>query len=248
MVVYDFVYINRPKIESLYAQIFSGLLTKTTNTTSNTTKDDSAKGVGYSKTYGEKKTSSSVTDRLNSEIDPHEIITIDTLSTLSSSAKPIEEARNGDIIKINADMFLMDKALFDIMMPNLSSFMMMDAPKSEHKHIKQMANTIRKFFESIRFDPTVFASMENGVAIGNIKEDYLFESITSFHLKHGKDGLSNVYIIGIKEEGVMSFHESEESLINGAMEISEIIKNLIVPEGAYVFTPIAIYREIELQK
>ena len=246
MVVYDFIYTNTPKIHSFYAQIFQGLITGSTKTASTSTGDEREKGVGYSKTYASSKSISSEEERITMVVDPNDIITIDTLSTLSSSAKDIHDASSGDIVKIKADMFLMDKPLFDLMMPNIAHFMMIDAPKKEHKEIKKIATLLRKMFESIRFDPIVFASMENGVAVGNIKEAYLSESITSFHLKHGKNGLSEVYMIGIKEEGAISINHSDEGLINGAMEFSDVVKNMIVPNDAYTFTPIAIYREITL--
>jgi len=246
MVVYDFIYTNTTKIHSFYAQIFHGLLTSSSKTVKTSTGDEKAKGVGYSKTHASSKSSSVESEQLTMTVDPNEIITIDTLSTLAENAKDIHTASNGDIVKIKADMFLMDKPIFDLMMPNIAHFMMLNAPKSEHKEIKKIATLLKKMFESIRFDPIVFASMEESVAVGNIKEEYLSESITSFHLKHGKSGLSEVYMIGIKEEGAVSINHSDEGLINGAMEFSDIVKNMIIPDGAYTFTPLAIYREITL--
>jgi hypothetical protein len=246
MVVYDFLYTNTPKITSFYAQIFEGLLTKNSRMTSTESQEAKAKGVGYSKTYGESRSFSAVREQMVEEVDPREIVIIDTLATLSRSAKEISEARNGELVTIRGDMFLMDKALFDLMMPNIGDFMMMDAPKNRHKEIKKMAALMRKLFESIRFDPIVFTSMAKGVAVGNIREEFLSESITSFQLKHGKDGVSDVTILGIKEEGSMEISTPDEGLINGAMDLSDVIKNLIIPEEAVLFTPLAIYREIPL--
>lgn len=246
MVLYNFLYKNSAILSSFYAQMFGGLRLKDTNIDTISTQEENKLSGGYSSTYKTSSTVSTEQQSKNQEIDPQEIVMIDTLSILSKNAKSIEDAKNGEIVKIPATIFLLDKALFDLMLPNIADFMILDAPKNQHKQIRQTANLIKKLFSSIRFDPLVFIHSAQDITVGTIKENFLQESIASFHIKHGSKGLDDVYVIGIKEEslGTLYMEDTQKS----AADFTDVVKEMIIPHGSYTITPIAIYREIPIKE
>jgi len=245
MVLYDFIYKNKEVIESFYAQMFDGLLMKDNIVKEIGSDEDKSKSVGYSSSSLKNSSSSHEKEAVNREKKPHDAVTIDTLSILSKNAKDIKSATNGEIVKIPATVFFLDKALFDTLLPNLFEMMSVGLNNKEKKEAKKFFNLINTIFKSIRFDPLCFMYGSDFITIGTIKEELLQEPISSYHLKHGRSGLSDVFIIGIKEENT-NFLEPKSDLQGGALEIVEGIKNSILPNDAYVVAPIAIYREIEI--
>jgi len=252
MVLYDFIYKDANRIYSFYAQLFNGLLTK------NQEKYDYGEDKKIEKQLGTKGTfkNESLTQKYIQEkiieTDPHDIITIDTLTILSSNSKSITEARNNEIIKINGNIFFMNKEILEMFLPNFSMFFDSlikenNLDKSQKKVLEKQFKNILELLKNLKFEPLVFVFFQNQIAIGVIKEKYLDEPILSYLARYGNQGIKDITILGIKEEkAIIDLTNNTDGLYKGTLDFAQAINQMIIPPNAYIFTPIAILRNIQL--
>ena len=79
--------------------------------------------------------------------------------------------------------------------------------------------------------------------VGNLKENFIRENITSLLLKHMGQGIPSCYLLGIKEEIAPSslpaeLEEIVKSYIGGLIEF-------LIPQEAVWVTPVAIFRKVK---
>jgi hypothetical protein len=240
-VYYDFIYKNKNIINSFYAQKFEGLI-KNINKKDQISKEQlDEKSLGYSNSYTKSNLKQAYNQEQNLEIDPQEIITIDILSELMSDAKEISTAQNNEIVHIQGNAFFMNKAIFDTFLPNLIDILSSMVSKQD----KKAFNLMKKMLNSIDFEPVAYIKFENNIAIGTIKEEFLAESILSYFIKHGKNGLADINVIAIKEDNSNQSAFKLNDFQQGALEIANMIQQILVPSDAVTITPIAIYRKIQ---
>lgn len=238
---YDFIYKNKNIINSFYAQKFEGLI-KNINKKDQISKEQlDEKSLGYSNSYTKSNLKQAYNQEQNLEIDPQEIITIDILSELMSDAKEISTAQNNEIVHIQGNAFFMNKAIFDTFLPNLIDILSSMVSKQD----KKAFNLMKKMLNSIDFEPVAYIKFENNIAIGTIKEEFLAESILSYFIKHGKNGLADINVIAIKEDNSNQSAFKLNDFQQGALEIANMIQQILVPSDAFTITPIAIYRKIQ---
>lgn len=241
------------KIYSFYAQLFNGLLKKNEKSYSYDEDKKIEKQLGLRGTFKNESLNQKYIQSKTTEIDPHDIITIDVLSFLSEKSKSIEEAPNNAIIKIKGNIFFMNKEILEMFLPNFNIFFdsfikeNSELTKNERKKLERQFKNILEILKNLKFEPLVFVVFENHIAVGVIKEKYLDEPILSYLARYGSEGIKNVTIIGIKEEkGDIKALKAIEGLHRGALDFANTINQIIIPHSAYTFTPVAILRDISI--
>lgn len=247
MALYDFVYKNESLINSYYAQLFDGLLKETEHTSRNGSSESESFTAGpriiaQGKMEGKRE----LGEENKSKSIPHDLLVIDTLVKLNEQAKPIDEAQNSDLMVVEGDMFVLNKSIIDNIFAGAHSFLtggFSGAPKQSSEE-KKMMQFIKNFFQTMQFEPVVIIKTSSGYICGSIKDEYLMENVSNFHIRFGQSGLKNVKVIGIRESDQGGDIDGEAGLFQGSQGVAQAVRDAIFPAPTILFTPIAIYRQI----
>ncbi|HEX2866513.1 MAG TPA: hypothetical protein VHO03_05705 [Ignavibacteriales bacterium] len=249
--LYDFLYKDLSKISSYYAQVFSGHLTKIEKTSSS---DESlAKNTGgdlkvlkYEQTLKE-----GLSEQTKNVFDPHDLTTTDVLSFLMENgfvSKDPMQAGNGDLVLIEGSLLMMDKMILDLSVSSIESMLAFAGQGQKSKDIKNLKSftTIMKnFIQKMPIDATYLLKSDGSYYAGTIKEQYMDDPVSSYYLKYGSKGITDVFLIGFKNFSDEYFEVEENSLFGYGQKNIDAIKNLIIPQSAISITPIAIFRKVK---
>lgn len=247
MALYDFIYKNESLINSYYAQLFDGLLKETEHTSRNSSSESESFTAGPRVlAQGKMEGKRELGEESKSKSIPHDILVIDTLVRLNEYSKPVDEARNSELMVVEGDMFVLNKPIIDNIFAGAHSFFnggFSGAPKQSSEE-KKMMEFIKKFFQTMLFEPVVIIKTASGYVCGSIKDEFLMESVSNFHIRFGESGLKNVKVIGIRESDQGGTIDGEAGLFQGSRGIAQAVRDVIFPKPTILFTPIAIYRQI----
>jgi hypothetical protein len=70
------------------------------------------------------------------------------------------------------------------------------------------------------------------------------EPIPVYYVKHGTAGLSDVYLIGIKEIPTAAVTLGEGHLMAAGQGAAQFLRSVMFPEDAMRVTPIALFRKL----
>ena len=251
MVLYDFLYIDKNKIDSFYAQIFEGLLKQVEQNTS-LSKNETEKMEGGIKPFinGEISGFKTIKESQNKTIDPAQIVILDTLSTLSKNAIDIHDAKEGDIVITNGNLHIatnnMLKMFVDVGEALTSEQAKTTKEKKEFKQIKQL---MKSFLNHVSVEPIMLLKNNNDPIVGSLKKEFLQDDPDTFQLKYGYSGLDDVFMIGFyenKSQSTTTGYQPNSDFINSSRQFAESIKELFFPANSTVVTPIAIYKEVQV--
>ncbi len=205
--VYDFIYVDRDRVASLYAQIFGGHLL-TIEELSETKKENSTNIAGKLPGIVEGSFSDiqKSLESIRNVIDPHEVRTIDVLSKL------IEMKNNGtsSIVVEQGYLGIFDDFVIELWSALIDSFSeikeMIEKTEGKEKLLAFEA-FIKQSRKSLNLAPRPFpcifllkANQNSSIYGGTIKEKYLSEPASTFYIKHGNKWLKDIILIGLKEE------------------------------------------------
>jgi hypothetical protein len=94
--------------------------------------------------------------------------------------------------------------------------------------------------------PSAFQMRTNTgtLIVGTIKEADMEEPIPVYYVKHGTAGLSDVYLIGIKECPSEDVTLGQGDFMSAGQTAAEVLKTIMFPIGAMRVTPIALFRKL----
>jgi len=244
--IYDYLYVDRNKITSLYAQLFGGHLVSFERLSETSAQSDAnlaAKIPGVIEGGGkESKTSK---ESVKEILDPHDAATSDVLSKLVEIA---QEKDSQVIILPKGRLTFLDRNLLKIFFNSFEFLDFIPLPKHQKKEVKQikkMANTIQKFITDAPVLPAfVFKSNDGKIYGGTLKEEFLSEPIISYYFKHQNKWLENISIIAIKENATTTNVFEEDHLTNVVSTYLDVISRIIFPDETIKISPVAILRKI----
>lgn len=243
MALYDFLYKNDSIVKSFYSQLYDGLIREHSKTDTVSSEDRETITVGPKVlAQGILDGTKGISNQKTSIVEPYDLLTVDVLSYLSSISKDIGDSANGDIVKVSGNLFILDKNLIEVITGNASSFL-----PQQSKEEKKVFSAFSSFLKSVRMEPlAVIKSSENTVT-GTIREEFMSETIASFQMRLGSDGLDNVTILGIREvaENKTNF-QNASNLYESARLMALGIHDMIIPNDSIKLTPIAIFRQINI--
>lgn len=252
--LYDFLYKDLSKISSYYAQVFSGHLTKIEKTSSsdeslekNTGGD--VKVLKYEQTHKE-----NISEQTKNVFDPHDLTTTDVLTFLMENGfvrKNPSHAGNGELVLIEGSLLLMDKMILELSVSGIESMLAFagQGQKSQDiKNLKSFTTVMKNFIQKMPIDATYLLKSDGLYFSGTIKEQYMDDPVSSYYLKYGSKGITDVFLIGIKNFSDETFEVEENSLFGYGQKNIDAIQNLIIPQNAISITPIAIFRKVTPMK
>jgi len=242
----DFLYIDRERIASFYAQIFGGDLLSIEKEISDIQKKGSGISGGIPQIVDAKAESINQVEEAKKEIiNPHDVKVRDVI------AKFLELAETGKTpIRIyEGSMIFMDNHLLKIMLETISIAgkfpMLVDSnlSKKEKQEFKKILEVINKLLKVMPFLPAFLLKTKETNVVGTIKEEFLSEPISSFYLKHGGKWLKDVLVIGIEEN--TTEEELPETHLYGALkELLPAMSSMVFPPDSIKIVPIAIFRRV----
>lgn len=252
MVLYDFLYLDKDRIDAFYAQMFEGLLKQVEQTTG-TEEQEAEKVEGGIKPLmsGTLSGYKSIQEITKEQIDPKQLVVIDTLTVLSKNSCDIENACQGDIVKAQGNLHIATNNVLRLFADIGDMFLLEQVKTSkEKKELKQIKKLIKSFLDHISIDSILLLKTETHSIVGSLKREFLTEDPDTFQLKHGASGLDDIHIIGFYENKHRGEGEEDypvEDFISSSRQFSEGIKNLFFPPHSIIITPIAIYKEIHIE-
>ena len=210
--LYDFLYRDAGRLASYYAQIFSGRLWSLEQADTDRTSEDKDAKLDTHIASGDLKHISEVTRSSKRTIDPHNVLTTDVLSFLQDGGyiEPgVVEAAHGSLVLMHGTLVLIDRAMAELAV--LSFDLMISEEERKPKAKQDQASLqgmrfIREFLPQLSMPSAFVLQTGDGCQVaGTIKEEGLEEPISTYYFKHGAAGLSDVYLVGIKETPSESF-------------------------------------------
>jgi len=243
--LFDFIYIDRSRIDSYYAQAFDGKLESSTTTTSEADANEREKSLGQgSKLFGIRNKTTSGTNLQQSQlVSPHDVAIVDALHYLDMHGfikNDFESARSGDVIMVSGTLYFYDTTMLRQAKNLTEAF----ASILEDGKMKQGAATITAVLNAIDLPSVFMLDIDDRFTVGGIvNEAYLSESIPAHSMKYGDSGMENVHVLGIRE---MPFRKKSRrtQYIRSTHDYAKALRELVFGDDAHAVSPIAIFRKI----
>ena len=250
--LYDYFYIDNERIASFYAQIYGGLLKEI----SKQTKSGEAAQIEPKGTIGVASLKGSFEESIEEgkveTLIPGDVIIEDVLSALLefSKLRDIDDASENEFFLVEGSVTILPKELIPTIFEqfvNLLSIIShkdLQMRKEEKRKFEKLAKEMTKILKSLPWDTLLYLNTgDNLLLVGNLKESFIRENITSLLLKHLGQGMPSCYLLGVKE-GI-----APSSL---PVELQEIVTahvrgltEYLIPQDAIWVTPVTVFRKVK---
>jgi hypothetical protein len=249
--LYDFLYRDSGRIGSYYAQIFGGKLSSFEKAElERSSGEKTGKASVVSVAGFEAKHIKESQSGLKRTFDPHDIITSDVLAALAGAKRldqDVIKAAHGSLISVKGALVFIDKSMMEIAGVAFDMMIENEKKKPKHKRDENITNIefIRSFMKAVTIPSAFILHASEGIQVtGTIKDDGMEEPISTYYFKHGTAGLSDVYLVGIKEIPSSSFTLPTQQLFGAGQQAAQALSDLLFPSDAIRVTPIALFRKI----
>lgn len=252
MALYNFLYKNQPIIQSLNAQIFSGIIKDVKNIESAKTKscgNISGKALVASVGVGSEDTN----EKSRAEtIEPHDAMIIDVLKMLENSLKEdLSSSSFGDIICLKGNILIIPKEVengsVDILFEMFAKEIIAKDQRVPPKIKSQMQTFMKKMMLSDDSDARFLFLSSKGNLRGVLNPEFLSESTKGIVFKYGTRPIP-VTMIALNENAPNNLSDQipKNSLIAGLFMLSGKAQDLFLQgiEETIPVTPIAIFYDI----
>ena len=251
VVLYDFLYKDADRIASYYAQMFSGRLLNTERTTSTKeTVENTIKG-SFGVVGGDAKQSDETAEILREVSDARDRATNEVLAFLTQNnyvSDNIEEAPHGSLFIAKGSLLFVDGTILDFANAAFDAMLAEEKEKpadTQDQNAITTGSILKKALPKVAL-PSSFLLQTDAAAqvVGTVKDAGLQEPISSYYFKHGMNGLSEVYLIGIKEISSPALLVSETAFVGIAQQIAQSMSAMLFPAEAWRCTPLALFRKL----
>ena len=263
--LYDFLYRDQNRLASYYAQVFAGRLSLTEETDQKRSGHRTSGKGGIHIVEGTYQYENDATSSVKRVVDPHDLNTIGILSYLSENgmiASDIAEAGNGDMVRCRGTLILIDGltnrdmlAMAAASNPSLNppqKYLSKNSPeKAAYEEHMFQAKLVKDWLSNARLPSGfVLANEQSHLLCGTLHDEGMAEPIHSYYFKHGKRGLNDVYIIGIKEDydTVFPFLEEGNSVFDASGGFISAMEDLMFPTDGIRVTPLVMFRILNQAK
>lgn len=251
--LYDFIYRDTNRLNSYYAQLFSGRLISREKSDTNTETQEKGGGISTYVAKGDLKNSKQSQSSAKELIDPHDLATTDTLAELLNSglaSKDVQNAAQGSLVLAEGTVTFIDKYLLELTDAGLEIAIQQEKAKGrdQNKVVVQQYEATRKILPKLILPSAFLFVAKNGLQlVGTIKDNGLEEPISGYYFKHGINGIADIYCLGIKEISTPLIGLSQSPLIIASQLIIEKLSNLLFSANAIRITPVAMFRNLNKQ-
>jgi hypothetical protein len=250
--LFDFIYRDTSRFNSYYAQLFSGRLASIERTDSDRSSEEKSAKLNPQLATGHSQSNTETLVATKSTIDPHDVIAIEVVARLKVDnrfSSDIQSAENGSLIIANGNVSFIDRYILEVASASIDINISSERSKPRNQQDKEKINLLentKKILPKISMPSAFLMQTEKNLQIaGTIKESGLEEPITSYYFKHGFEGISDIYLIGIKEKPSDLLSLVSTPFLQATLQMSRILSSLLFPENAIRVTPIAMFRKLK---
>jgi len=264
--LYDFIFIDQVRVKSLYAQLFTGLLSEIESLASENSGKSTSVQVGGDPFGSVNRTSSeNASESSTNRIDPHDIILQDVLGKLHElnfiCSDPLK-AVPGNIILIQGTVGILDFGFFQNFAEILPAMLQFNSPKNQHgkkktladkqqeTSTKQLAELFKKFASLVPWSLTVLMQSEIVTSWGGIKKEDLRADPGHLTLKYGPTLSGTWYMLALVDT-IPGGEEQDKDIINmpdlfdGMMQAFKGMRESVGrPSSCMGVTPLLIFRKL----
>lgn len=255
--LYDFLYRDLERIGSYYAQLFGGRLSQIEKTEASH-KSTGGKAEGSIPAFASAgmEHSKSASSELRKTHDPHDMIVTDVIGSFFDQGRMYDDplaAPHGSIVVAKGTLVFVDRSLMDLAIAAYeitSEITKKAAPGrrpiyTEDERNTQIGASLIKDFVGKSGLPSAFIlkTGSSTTIVGTVKEAGMQEPISTYYFKHGVSGLSDVYVIGIKEQSVPDAMIPGSIITNASTHVINKMAEMLFPADALRVTPIALFRK-----
>lgn len=205
MALLNFLYKDQELANSLYAQIFNGLMHSVecgqTKADSQTGKGKFTVGVFGGGVDGTSSSGESHIERTN----PHDVVFIDVLKRLEPDYKTdIAAASPGDILFSRGDLYIIDKEMIRMgfEMAGKKAIENLAEARKNHQIGKMLTTHVKNIIDYQKDDSNYIILPGGGGQItGVVKNKAMSDSVSSYAMKFGPFPVRPVCVVGIVEDG-----------------------------------------------
>jgi hypothetical protein len=249
--LYDFLYRDKGRLTSYYSQIFEGHLTTLEQTDVDRDSHKRKLKGSIEIVAGELEKTEEISASSKRTIDPHDLITTDVLTSLSEGSfisTDVATAPHGALVRARGTVVFADRHILEMAAIVFQGLAAQEKQKPRNKQDAAALNTYAMLDNLIKKIPLpsafVLQTSEGAQVAGTIKDEGMEEPISTYYFRHGTAGLSEVYVIGIKEIPTPSFTLPNTLLLGAAQQAAEGLTQILVPPDAVRVTPLALFREL----
>ena len=249
-VLYDFLYRDSGRIGSYYAQIFGGKLSSFEKTESEREVGDRTGKASLSIVSVEGKTSRETQSGDKQTFDPHDVVASDVLGILTRTnrlSEDIKGATHGALILTQGTLVFVDKSIMELATKTFGILVQAEQRKPKHKRDPDILGleVLLTFLDTLVIPSAFMLLKKDGTQIvGTLKEAGMEEPISTYYFKHGTDGLSDVYLLGIKEIRSPAFSLPDQQFFAAGQKAAQALSDMLFPKDAIRVTPIAMFRKL----
>jgi len=252
MALLNFLYKDQELADSLYAQIFNGLMH---SIECGQTKADSQTGSGKFTVGvvggGIDGTSSSGESHVE-KTNPHDVVFIDVLKHLEPSYKTdVATVSPGDVLFTRGELYIIDKEMIRIgfELAGKRAIESLAGEKKNHQIGKMLTSHVKNILDYQKDDSVYVIVPETGGQVtGVVKNRSLGDSVSSYAMKFGPFPVRHVCVVGIVEDGPARPAEtaanpfSAGNLNQSAIQVAKMIFASVGRQpGAISVKPLALF-------
>lgn len=248
--LYDFLYRDTGRFTSYYSQFFEGRLTSLEETDTNRETRDRQLGGDLQIVKGTVGKADETASSARRTIDPADLIQSDVLSSLQDGSfirTDILGAPHGSLIQAKGTIVFADKHILEMSSVVFQSLIATERQKPKNKQDRDALNSysmIEGLLHKVPL-PSAFVLQTSDCQIaGTLKDEGMVEPISSYYFRHGTHGLSDVYVIGIKEIPTESVTLPQTAFLTAAQQTAQALTTFLIPEDAIRVTPLVFYRKL----
>jgi len=261
-ILYDFLFIDSPRVQSLYSQLYSGLLNEITSLVSEAkSKETEIKAggspVGSLASRRKEQDKQSKTE----SVDPHDLILRDVLGGLTDfgmiSSDP-KSARPGSLILLQGNSYILDFSVYENLLEILPIMAMSESGKTQtsskaarkqhQKETKNVLDLLKGLSKIVPWSIHLLMEHQDVTAWGAIKKEHLRDDPANLALKYGPALAGDWYMLGIVDVIAPSdpvenptFPEMIRSLIQAVNSIRPLFGR---PDAFIGVTPLLLFRKL----
>jgi hypothetical protein len=252
----DFLYQDKSKIASFYAQVFSGNIVAITKHEENSKAKEVRYGGKVAIAEASRQTQEQSSTQVSTQIDPHDYSSLLLLSALDlAPSDQVEPEMIGKMVLLEGTLRIRNYVALKTMFPIVLKAGLVDsqlgtaslrAPNMSEKKQKEQARTlIGSLFDIIPSGLEMEVIDAQGRSIvGPLKPEYLDQSPDDILRTYGETLGGEWSVLGIlgfqKQRPAVPGHLLRQTVD----DIGRTIRALYAPADEYIITPVLIYRQI----
>lgn len=253
--LYDYLYKDVDRLSSYAAQIFQGkLISREISATERNISENAGKLGIHNYVEGSVKHTGDTQESTKNVLDPHDVVTTDVLTYLKENerlASDVASASHGQLVLVDGTVTFIDRSMVRLVISSGSRMVAAEKQKPRAKRNGTMIDNYENAVAALNAVeiPSAFLlrTDDDLHVVGTIKDAGMQEPIATYYFKHGSSGLSQVYLIGIKEVPTLTpplLFGVPPTLMEGTRELAQALSVLLFPQHAVRVSPLALFRRL----